>query len=130
MPTFEETVGARIKDTRKKIGMSQEVLAERSGYDSGYISQIERGIRRPSLKALTRIADALSIPVACLLEREGHETGSEQKDLLLREIGELLKGREVADMVLALDIVKAVIRRLDIQNPKRTPILNEPSPDQ
>jgi transcriptional regulator with XRE-family HTH domain len=47
--------------------MSQEDLAEKSGLSRNYISDIERGVRNPSLLALIGIARALRIPLRDLL---------------------------------------------------------------
>jgi transcriptional regulator with XRE-family HTH domain len=51
--------------------MSQEKLAELADLHRTYISQIERGLKSPSLKALVAIADSLEMkPHALLKEME------------------------------------------------------------
>ncbi|AWM06078.2 helix-turn-helix domain-containing protein [Bradyrhizobium symbiodeficiens] len=47
--------------------MTQEKLAFESDLDLTYIGGIERGRRNPSLLAMARIADALSVPLVKLL---------------------------------------------------------------
>lgn len=60
-------IGARIKERRKKVGISQELLAETVDLSTKYISQIERGVRHLSLDAIADIAVALDVSVDTLL---------------------------------------------------------------
>jgi transcriptional regulator with XRE-family HTH domain len=61
------TFGRSIRSYRKQRGLSQEDLAEKSGLSRNYISDIERGVRNPSLLALIGIARALRLPLRDLL---------------------------------------------------------------
>jgi transcriptional regulator with XRE-family HTH domain len=54
-------VGKRVRVLREEKGMSQEVLAEKSGLHRTYIGGVERGLRNPSLKSLHRIAKGLGV---------------------------------------------------------------------
>jgi transcriptional regulator with XRE-family HTH domain len=47
--------------------MSQEALAEACGLSRNYISEIERGVRNPSLLALVGVSRALRLPLRDLL---------------------------------------------------------------
>lgn len=60
-------VGKRIRVLRGMKGISQETLAEKSGLHRTYIGGVERGLRNPSLKSLSRIARGLGVSVAELL---------------------------------------------------------------
>jgi len=51
--------------------MSLRNLAERAGVSNPYLSQIERGVRKPSGEILKSIARALYIPTEALFERAG-----------------------------------------------------------
>jgi transcriptional regulator with XRE-family HTH domain len=62
-----KTFGRSIRSYRKQRGLSQEDLAEASGLSRNYISDIERGVRNPSLLALIGIARALRMPLHDLL---------------------------------------------------------------
>lgn len=53
-------LGGAIKAQREKLGLSQEKLAQRCGFDRTYISMLERGKRNPSLLNLLKLADAIS----------------------------------------------------------------------
>lgn len=50
-------------------GISQEELADLAGLHRTYISQIERGLKSPSLRSLGQIADALGILLSTLIRR-------------------------------------------------------------
>lgn len=60
--------GRRLRSHREAKGFSQEVLAEKAELDRTYISDIERGTRNPGIKNVVRLARALGIPTAKLVE--------------------------------------------------------------
>lgn len=53
--------GRVIKEKRKKLGYTQEALAEMVGRSTGQIGQIERGEDYPSVEVLIKLIDVLSI---------------------------------------------------------------------
>jgi transcriptional regulator with XRE-family HTH domain len=63
-------IGKNIKFHRQLQEVSQTVLARAVGVAPAYISQIEAGLRRPSLKVLDRICAALDVRVSALLDEE------------------------------------------------------------
>lgn len=60
---------AILREARTEKGLSQEQLADQAGLHRTYISQIERGVKSPSLRSLEQITDALEIPLWVLLKR-------------------------------------------------------------
>jgi transcriptional regulator with XRE-family HTH domain len=58
--------GRALKRLREKRNLKQKDLAERSGLDAGYISQIESGKRVPSTLAIESMAKAFGVPVYLL----------------------------------------------------------------
>jgi CheY-like chemotaxis protein len=76
---------------RKRLGISQEQLAERAELHRTYVSDVERGARNLSLESITRMARALNIPVAELFPAEVPiaKAGNE-KNGLSKEIVEIL----------------------------------------
>lgn len=64
-------VGTFIKEQREKSSLSIRKLAEITGVSNPYLSQIERGVRKPSAEILRSIADALSIRTETLYEKAG-----------------------------------------------------------
>ena len=66
---LRDVVGSNIKKYRKKLGISQEELAERAKLHRTYIGGIERGERNITLDSLQTIATALNIaPVELIVE--------------------------------------------------------------
>lgn len=60
-------IGQRIKRRRKAIHKTQDNLAEVLSVSVGYISQIERGVTKPNLDTLARIAVCLECDLCELL---------------------------------------------------------------
>lgn len=61
-------VGRNLADFRRQAGFSQEGLADECGLHRTYVSGVERGVRNPTVVVLEKIAKALRIPAARLLE--------------------------------------------------------------
>jgi transcriptional regulator with XRE-family HTH domain len=66
-------LGERIRELRRRRGLSQEALADAAGLDRTYISSCERGKRNVSLLTLYRIAAALDVEPSALLMPPGQE---------------------------------------------------------
>lgn len=64
-------VGKFIREQRNAVGMSLRKLAEAAGVSNPYLSQIERGLRRPSAEILSGIAKALRISAETLYVKAG-----------------------------------------------------------
>jgi transcriptional regulator with XRE-family HTH domain len=60
-------VGAEIRRWRGQRALTLAQVAERSGLNVGYLSQIENDKASPSLDALAAIGDALEVPIAWFL---------------------------------------------------------------
>lgn len=60
--------GKRIRERRQALGLSQEELADKAGFDRTYISMIERGKRNLSLLNISRFAETLKTTSSSLLE--------------------------------------------------------------
>jgi transcriptional regulator with XRE-family HTH domain len=79
-PTVSD-VGTFIRQQRERSAISLRKLAERAGISNPYLSQIERGLRKPSAEILKSIARALSISAETLFERAGLLEGREHTDI-------------------------------------------------
>jgi transcriptional regulator with XRE-family HTH domain len=64
-------IGVFIKDLRQNAQISLRQLAERAGVSNPYLSQIERGLRKPSAEVLQQIASALRVSTPVMYLRAG-----------------------------------------------------------
>lgn len=61
-------LGKRVRILRIEAKLSQEELAFRAGMKRSYLSDLERGTRNPSVRALERLAVALQVHPTKLLD--------------------------------------------------------------
>lgn len=59
--------GRRLRELRKKRGLTQEALAESADLSGNYISDLELGLKVPSLTILVRLSQALEVATPELL---------------------------------------------------------------
>lgn len=67
MPSTSALFGEVLAEFRQRAGFSQEGLADRAGVHRTYVSQLERGLKSPTLDVLLRLASALGIQPSRLL---------------------------------------------------------------
>ncbi len=65
-----QLLGANVRKFRKLRGMSQEALALDAEMKRSYLSDLERGTRNPSVRAVERLANALSVKPEDLVRSE------------------------------------------------------------
>jgi transcriptional regulator with XRE-family HTH domain len=68
-------LGRNVRRERKRLGKSQEELALDVGMKRSYLSDLERGTRNPSVKAIARLASALGVEPATLLQPAADDHG-------------------------------------------------------
>ena len=66
-----EALGAFIREQRKRANLSLRQLAEMTSLYNPYLSQVERGLHQPSVRALRAISDALNLSAETLLAQAG-----------------------------------------------------------
>lgn len=64
-----QAFGALVRETRIKLGLSQEELAERCGMHRNAIGFIERGERSPSIETVFAIAHGLGVSASKLISK-------------------------------------------------------------
>jgi transcriptional regulator with XRE-family HTH domain len=106
-----EQIGRRIKEARRKLGLTQEELGERAGLHYSYIGQVERGSKIPSLKTLKKIAAALNIGLDTLLEDTPEKEISPQQ-LLARELMATVKNSSPDDIKMFIKIIRQIQDRI------------------
>jgi transcriptional regulator with XRE-family HTH domain len=66
-----QDIGGFIRDLRQTAKISLRQLADRAGVSNPYLSQIERGLRKPSAEVLQQIASALRVSTPAMYLRAG-----------------------------------------------------------
>ncbi len=66
---LERLFGQILRELRTERGLSQEELGFESDYHRTYISQLERGQKNPSLKAIFRLARVLGVRPSEMIRR-------------------------------------------------------------
>lgn len=64
MNDLRQALGRRIKELRRRLGITQEELADRAGMHWSYLSDLERGEQTPTLDMLNRLAHGLDVTLA------------------------------------------------------------------
>lgn len=62
--------GIKLRETRKKLGMTLEDISQKTGFTKSFISQIENGKNSPSIASLKKICYALGTTISELFEDE------------------------------------------------------------
>lgn len=72
-------LGMAIKTQRTSLGISQEELAYRASLHRTYVSDLERGVRNPSVDSIEKLARALQLSVSALFEQaNNNDDGANQ----------------------------------------------------
>jgi transcriptional regulator with XRE-family HTH domain len=59
-------IAGALKKCRELKGLTQSALAKQSGISTSYLSQLEQGTRDPKVTLLTKLSNALGVPLAIL----------------------------------------------------------------
>jgi transcriptional regulator with XRE-family HTH domain len=76
-----QDIGTFIRTQREAAQVSVRQLAEKAGVSNPYLSQIERGLRKPSADVLNQIAKALRVSAEVLYIRAGILEPSENHEV-------------------------------------------------
>lgn len=88
-----EELGSFIREQRRGARLSLRKLSDLAGISNPYLSQIERGLRKPSAEILQAIAKALRISAETLYVRAGILEEDRDHDL----IAEILKDQSISE---------------------------------
>ena len=126
-----ETLGDYLREQRLASRLSLRQLAEQAGVSNPYLSQIERGLRRPSADVLQQIAKALRISAeqlylrAGIISPEGGEGDTTVELAILRDSG--LSERQKQSLLdvyasfLALNAAAAPVAAAELDDDAPTP---------
>ena len=105
----KQTMGDRIREIRKKQGLTQDGLAERLEVSVEFVGQIERGLKLPSMPVFIKLIEVLNVSADYLL-RDSVSTG--------RLLGDNAIGRKIEKLPpkqrIALEaLIETYIQYLD-----------------
>jgi transcriptional regulator with XRE-family HTH domain len=107
-------LGAFIREQRSNAEMSLRGLAAKAGISNPYLSQIERGLRKPSAEILQRVAQALRISAETLYVQAG--ILEEHSDDLAQRISTDRELTEPQKRVL-LEVYESLRSGTSVENP-------------
>ncbi len=103
------TLGKRVRELRRKAGITQLDLACRVNISESYIALIEADKRNPGMDIISTLANEFHVSVDYLVSGRA----SEEDNLMLREWTSLIKKRSQKDIESALKIVRTFFECLD-----------------
>jgi transcriptional regulator with XRE-family HTH domain len=113
--TAASDIGSFIRSQREAAQVSVRQLAEKAGVSNPYLSQIERGLRRPSADVLNQIAKALRVSAEVLYVRAGIlelSDTSDVRDAIVTDTAITERQKQVL-----LDIYTSFVQQNEQQNP-------------
>ena len=104
----KQSLGSRIREARLNTGLSQHRLAADAGIGDMYLSEIERGLKMPSMNIFIKIISTLNVSADYIL-RDERPSGEKS---LGDELTEKLRNLTPQQKRTAMDILDAYIRNL------------------
>lgn len=101
-------IGSRIREARLRKGFTQEALAEKADIGASYLSDIERGVKFPSLSMFVTIIETLDISADYVL-RGNIESG---KGYIYDELTKKLEDLTPKQRQCVSDIIDAYLQSL------------------
>lgn len=85
MRDLDQPFGDALRKRRKQLGLSQEALSFRAGLHRNYISDLERGLKSPSLRVIVKLSEALDMDASVLVKMAEDFQALEQPVVRLRD---------------------------------------------
>jgi transcriptional regulator with XRE-family HTH domain len=117
--TAAADIGSFIRAQREAAQVSMRQLADKAGVSNPYLSQIERGLRKPSADVLNQIAKALRVSAEVLYVRAGilePSEKSEVRDAVISDAAITERQKQVL-----LDIYTSFVQQNEADGEETTP---------
>ena len=101
-------IGRRVREERTNRAWTQEALAERLDVHPSFVGQIERGLKKPSLRTVKRIAVVFEITAAELLEEA---TPAQRKYPIERKFADLVRDQSPSRQKFLYETLRELVRR-------------------
>ena len=98
-----KSVGRKIQSLREQKGFTQEMLGEKSGVHTKYISAIERGQKNLTIKTLEKVSEGLDVePYELFIYPESLDQG----EAVRKAIESMMKDADAKTLNLYLEFIK------------------------
>lgn len=101
-------IGARVREVRTSLELSQAELAERAGLGVETISRLERGVQGVTMDNLYALAQAMNVPFKNVVDIE-EDREPLVADAALEEIVDLLRGASKETLLVVHKVVRAIV---------------------
>ena len=112
-------IGARLREERRRMGYTQEQLAERADLSANFIAHLERGSRKPSLDTLVALSGLLEVPVDRFFESEPAKPHREAESPLVRRLIRLVKQADPSRVKLLVSVIEEMAPPVRSDRPRR-----------
>ncbi|GIF06034.1 helix-turn-helix domain-containing protein [Actinoplanes siamensis] len=117
-----QDIGTFIRDLRQTAKISLRQLADKAGVSNPYLSQIERGLRKPSAEVLQQIASALRVSTPAMYLRAGLLDGEGQQGVLAA----IAVDPELT--IAQKQSLSQIYETFRNENARNAPVVDEPTP--
>ena len=108
MENVSDLLGARIREYRKKVGLTQEALALNSGINVSFLGDIERGNKKPSIESLEKLLKTLGVTFQEFFDFE--IAIKPFKDCAsVEKLNMELKGRPEDEVEMVYDVIQKIL---------------------
>jgi transcriptional regulator with XRE-family HTH domain len=83
--------GLHLRTSRRRMGYTQEQLADRLDLSANFIAHLERGSRKPSLDTLVALARFLEVPLEDFLKLDAAPAASSKESPMVRRVCRMIK---------------------------------------
>lgn len=108
--------GNRVRIERERQNLTRVALAEKANTEQGYIVQIERGTRSPSMKTFTNLLSALGVSADYLIYGTTEEEQNERESIL-QGFSTLLKRGDDEDIKILYQLAAHMMRNKALNDP-------------
>ncbi|MEK6645670.1 MAG: helix-turn-helix transcriptional regulator [Candidatus Firestonebacteria bacterium] len=106
------TIGKRIREERKKLGLTQEELAEKISIHPAFLGQIERGTKKASIVTIQCVAKALNITTGKLFAEDTDKLGVKNLSEWQTKISELISNFSANDQKFLYETARALAKKI------------------
>lgn len=102
------SIGKNIRKHRNRLGLTQEILAEKINVSIPHISRMENGSAKPSLQTLVDICNVLDVSIDNLMQ----DSIPTAKPGVSSRLDEILAGCSAEEIDMIADVAEAILQNM------------------